>query len=130
MARIELTPEQRAEMDRQRAANPQARGVYVDFTPEQAEQYRLLAREVDAGRDQDLAHIRAVEAAAHEPGFSGDLRRAIMAARIPSDLFAARIGVPIREFEDFRAGHHLLTSDVIERLIDVLGLKLSTVSQN
>lgn len=127
MAKIELTPEQRAEMDRQRAANPAARGVYVEFTPEQREEYLKLARAVDAGREEDIAHVRAIEAAAREPGFSGDLRRAIRAARIPSQQLADRIGIPVTDFEDFRAGQHVLTSDVIDRLIDVLGLKLSVV---
>lgn len=124
------TPEQLAEIERQRKANPNARGVWIEFTPEQLEEWRQLVSEVEAGRDQDIAHVRAIEAAAREPGFSGDLRRAIMAARIPSHQFADRIGIPITEFEEFRAGQHVLTSDVIERLIDVLGLKLSTVSRN
>jgi len=126
---IELSSEQRAEMDRQRIDNPHARGVWVEFTPEQAEQYERLAREVDAGREEDLAHLRAIEAAAREPGFSGDLRRAIMTARIPLAQLAEQIGVPVMDFEDFRAGQRVLTSDVIDRLVDVLGLHLEAVQR-
>src|SRR3954464_2596013 len=101
MRKIELTPEQRAEMDRQRAANPNARGVHVDFTPEQLEEWRQLVREVEAGREQDTAHFRAIQAAERESGFAGDLRRSISAAKVPSDELAERIGVSTRELEDF-----------------------------
>lgn len=126
---MERTPEQLAEIARQRAANPTARGVHIEFTPEQREEYLCLANAVDAGREEDIAHVRALETAAREPGFSGDLRRAIMAARIASAQLAEQIGVPVNDFENFRAGRQVLTSDVIERLIDVLGLHLATASQ-
>lgn len=122
---MERTPEQLAGIERQRAADPAARGVRIDLTPEQREEYQQLAQVVDAEQDSDRAHVRSIEAAAQEPGFSGDLRRAIMAAGIPSVDLATRSGVSVTVLEDFRAGRLALNSDVINRLIEALGLQLT-----
>lgn len=72
--------------------------------------------------------ISAPSKPAREPGFSGELRRAILSARIPSRQLAERVGVDVTMLEDFRAGQQVLTSDVIDRLIATLGLHLATAT--
>jgi hypothetical protein len=57
---------------------------------------------------------------------AGNLRRAINAARRPSASLAADVGISVELLEDFRAGEALLTSDVIDRLVRTLDLKVSS----
>lgn len=121
---MQLTPEQRAEMDRERCENPTARGVHVKLTPEQRDEYLRIAAAEDAGREANIGAIRKRDLAAEEPGFSGDLRRAINAARRPSRELAAQLGIDVRLLEEFRAGEATLQSDAVDRLVHVLGLRL------
>lgn len=125
---MERTPEQLAEIERQRAVDPTARGIHIELTPEQRNEYQRLAKAVDAGQESDRAHVRAIEAAAREPGFSGDLRRAIMGAGIPIAELSARCGISATTMEEFRAARLALTSDAIDRLIEALGLQLTATS--
>jgi hypothetical protein len=73
------------------------------------------------------AHARAILAAAAQPGFSGELRRAINAALVPSHRLAADIGVTVDVLEDFRAGTVDLPGGAIDRLVARLGLRLTPV---
>src|SRR5690348_11004511 len=100
---MQLTPEQRADIERQRRENPGAR-IFIKHTPEQAEERRRAYEEEEAGREANIAYARKLFAALEEPGFSGDLRRAIAASRkAPSDL-ASSVGVSVSLLEDFLDG--------------------------
>jgi hypothetical protein len=70
-------------------------------------------------------HCRKIEAAAAAPGFSGDLRRAINAALIPTHRLAAMCGVEPERLELFRAGDAELPTGVVDRLAEVLHLALT-----
>lgn len=72
-------------------------------------------------------HVRRLLAAADEPGFGGDLRRAILLANVPSLRLAAEIGISVEALEAFRAGEAELSSHAIERLTARLGLHLVPV---
>jgi hypothetical protein len=72
-----------------------------------------------------FARREAQEQAEREPGFSGDLRRAITAARRPSHELAADLGIDVRLLENFRAGDATLPSNVVDRLVATLGLRLT-----
>jgi hypothetical protein len=72
---------------------------------------------------------RKLEAAAAAPGFSGELRRAIDAARVPSHRLAARCVVDVAELEAFREGDSELPSGAIDRLVAELGLTLIPAEQ-
>jgi hypothetical protein len=72
----------------------------------------------------NLAHFRKIKAAAEQRGVFGDVRRAIAAARRPLDDLAHEIGVDPRLLSDFRAGDAELPSASLDRLIEVLGLRL------
>lgn len=63
-------------------------------------------------------------AALEEPGFSGDLRRAISAARkAPSEL-ARELETDADLLSVFLAGDAELPTDVVDRLVALLRLKL------
>lgn len=120
---MQLTPEQLADIERQRRENPGAR-IFIKHTPEQAEERRRAVEEEEAGREANIAYARKLFAALEEPGFSGDLRRAIGATqRLPSEL-ARELEVDAKLLDDFMAGDAELPTDVVDRLVDHLRLKL------
>jgi hypothetical protein len=120
---VQLTPEQRAELERQRQANPKGR-VRIDLTPEQRAEYAQAVAEEEASIAANRERFQKRQQAAQEPGFSGDLRRAINAARRPSLELAAQLGIDVQLLEDFRCGDGTLPTDVVGRLVDVLHLRL------
>lgn len=65
-----------------------------------------------------------IQATAEQPGFFGDLRRAIVVSRRSLDELSAGIGVDQRFLSDFRAGDAQFPAAALERLVDTLGLRL------
>ena len=124
---MQLTPEQRAEVERQRRDNPGQR-IMIQFTTEQAEDYRRAVEEEEASREANIAAVKRKDAAAAEPGFSGDLRRAIKSSRRDHRELAQTLGIDVQLLEAFRAGDAALPSDVVDRLVAVLELKLVPVT--
>lgn len=120
---MQLTTEQRAELERQRQANPTGR-VRIELTPEQRAEYAQAVAEEEASIAANRGRFQKRRQAAQEPGFSGDLRRAINAARRPSHELAAQLGIDVRLLEDFRCGDATLPTDVVDRLVNVLHLRL------
>lgn len=120
---MKLTPEQKADIERQRSENPGAR-LHVELTPEQRAQRRQAVAEEEAGRAANIAAHHARQAAAREPSLTGGLRRAINASgRRPEELSAAA-GIDVHLLSDFRAGTAVLPSDAVDRLAGTLGLRL------
>jgi len=117
-----LTAEQRAEIERQRQADPNRRSFLVESTPLQREAHAWKAGQALAGRDEDQEHFRKMQQASEEPTFSGELRRALDA--IGPQVFGLpdKLGIDWRLLSDFRAGDAPLPSDVIDRLIRELRL--------
>jgi ribosome-binding protein aMBF1 (putative translation factor) len=97
------------------------------LTPDEATRYREIRAQIEAEKPAIFARRDAQEQAEREPGFSGDLRRAITAARRPSHELAAELGIDVRLLEEFRAGEATLPSDVVNRLVETLGLRLTAV---
>jgi hypothetical protein len=62
--------------------------------------------------------------AAQESTHSGALRRAIHASKILLDDFAERAGTDLDTLDAFLIGEKTLTSDVIDRLAEILQLNL------
>jgi hypothetical protein len=119
---MQLTPEQKEQL---RSAKERGeRRVYMEFTPEQRKEYReAVAREM-AGKDANIAHCRKIKAAAEQPGFFGDIRRAILLSRPSIHHLATAIGVDWRVLSDFQAGEAELPAAALDRLLDILGLRL------
>jgi len=120
---MKLTSEQQAEVERQRRENLGQR-VMIQFTPEQAAEYRRAVAEEEAAREANIAAVKKKDAAAAKPGFSGDLRRAINASRTDIRELSRELGVDARLLEAFRRGDAPLPSDAVDRLVALLGLKL------
>jgi DNA-binding Xre family transcriptional regulator len=119
---MKLTPDQREQVCRAKAAGAQR--VSLDFTPEQREQWQAAVQQELAGKDENLAHVRKVKAAAECAGFFGDLRRAMAASRQSTDELADEIGITPQLLSDFRAGEAELPAMALDRLIEALGLRL------
>jgi hypothetical protein len=119
---MQLTPQQNEEIQKAKAAGEKR--VTLSFTPEQKNQWRTAAQEELAGKEENIAHINKIQAAARQPGFFGDVRRAIILSRRPTDQLANNVGIDPRLLSDFRAAEAELPSAALDRLIEVLGLRL------
>ena len=117
-----LTPEQQDEVRKAKAAGDNR--VTIGFTAQQKDQWKAAVQEELAGKEENISHLRKIQAAAKQPGFFGDLRRAIAASRRSVDELSAGIGVEQRLLSDFRTGDTELPAAVLERLVDTLGLRL------
>jgi hypothetical protein len=117
-----LTPEQQEQVRRAKAAGEKR--VVLDFTPEQKAEWDTAVRAELAGKEETIAHLRKIQMAAEQPGFFGDVRRAIILSRRPVHDLAAEIGVTPALLSEFRAGDAELPSAALDRLIETLGLRL------
>jgi hypothetical protein len=122
MIKMPLTPEQHEQVREAKARG--ARRVTVTFTAEQRKAWKQTVEEEQVGKVENLAMFRKIVAAAEQPGFFGDLRRAILLSRrSPAELSAA-IGVDDQQLSGFRAGAGDLPAASMDRLIETLGLRL------
>jgi hypothetical protein len=119
---MQLTPEQQ-EQARQAKARGERR-VFVSFTPEQRKEWRKMVDVELAGKEENIAHFRKIKAAAEQPGFFGDIRRAIFYSRRPIEELSTTIGIDSRALSDFCAGDAELPGPTLERLIETFGLRL------
>ncbi|MEX2140056.1 MAG: hypothetical protein WD894_12395 [Pirellulales bacterium] len=119
---MQLTPEQQEQVRQAKARGE--RRVTVSFTSEQKEAWRRAVEQELAGKDQNIAHIRKIVAAAEQPGFFGDVRRAIALSRRSPGELCTTIGVDPSVLADFRAGDADLPATALEHLIETLGLRL------
>ena len=119
---MQLTPEQQEQVRQAKAAGQ--RRVHLRFTPEQRNAWQAAVEEELAAKDENIAHLRKVRAAAEQPGFFGDLRRAIVLSRRPAGELAHQIGVEPGLFSDFQAGEADLPSAALDRLVETLDLRL------
>ena len=119
---MQLTDQQRAEIDRQRRAQPGRRRFVLSFTPEQREQYRQAVAEERAARAGNTARARPAVEALREATFSGWLRRAIASSGCSQERLAADVGADVAAINAFLCGEGTLDSALIDRLITRLGL--------
>jgi hypothetical protein len=120
-----LTPEQREQI-RKAKAQGLSRAV-ISPTPEQRQAWQTAARAEVACKDENVERFLKIKAAAEQPGFFGDVRRAVLLARRPLDDLATAIGVDAGTLSDFRAGEIELPAGVLDRLVEALGLRLMQV---
>ena len=119
---MQLTPEQKEQL--RQAKERGERRVYVQLTPEQKKEYREAVAQEMAGKEANIAHCLKIKTAAEQPGFFGDVRRAILLSRPSIVDLAAAIGVESRVLSDFQAGEAELPASALDRLIETLGLRL------
>jgi hypothetical protein len=121
---IQFTPQQRAEIERQRADQPAARHLRFQATAEQAAEIRRAAAAADSAKKAVEREFAMIVAAAAEPGFSGWLRRAIRNAQRPIQELALEAGIDAEQLRAFRRGEATLPSNAVDRLVLLLGLTL------
>jgi hypothetical protein len=119
---MQLNPEQQ-EQARQAKARGERR-VFVSFTPEQRKDWRKMVDMDLASKDENIAHARKIKTAAEQPGFFGDIRRAILLSRPSINELALQIGVEPRVLSDFRAADGDIPATALDRLVEALGLRL------
>jgi hypothetical protein len=119
---MQLTPEQQQQVTQAKAVGEKR--VVVQFTPEQKAEWEAAVRQERAGKDENITHWRKIKGAAEQPGFFGDVRRAIAFSRRSIQDLATAIGVDERLLSDFRAGDADLPASALDRLIETLGLRL------
>jgi hypothetical protein len=119
---MQLTPEQQDQLRQAKASN--SKRVSLKFTTQQKDSWQKAVESELAGKDENIAHLRKMMAAAEQPGFFGDVRRAALMSRRSMSELAAEIGVDPELFSDFRAGDAELPAAALDRLIVALGLRL------
>lgn len=120
---MELTPQQQ---DRIRESKEDGkRRTIIEFTDEQKQEWEEAIVAERLGADENIAQVRKIRDAANQPGFFGDLRRAIALRRKPMQELASAIGVDVRVLSDFRAGVADLPPAALDQLVQVLGLRLT-----
>lgn len=119
---MQLTPEQQEDVLRAKARSE--RRVTIRFTPGQKQAWQHAVEQELAAKGENIARFHKLKAAAEQPGFLGDVRRAIAQSRHPSIELSAAIGVDSNMFSDFRAGEAELPFASLDRLVEVLGLRL------
>lgn len=119
---MQLTPEQREQLTQAKERGD--RRVTLSCTPEQTSAWRDALQQELAGKQENIAHFHKINAAAEQPGFFGDVRRAILLSRRPIGDLAAAIGVDPQSLSDFRAGEAELPAPALNRLVESLGLRL------
>jgi hypothetical protein len=119
---MQLTPEQKEQV--QQAKERGERRASIQFTPEQRKAYREAVEREMAGKEENIAHCLKIKTAAEQPGFFGDVRRAILLSRPSIGELAAAIGVEPQVLSDFQAGEAELPAAVLDRLLEKLGLRL------
>jgi hypothetical protein len=101
--------------------------VTVQFTPKQRDAWREMVKCESSGSEESIAQFRRIKAAADQPGFFGDVRRAVLlSGRSVSDL-AASIGVDPQQFVLFQSAEAELPAPAVDRLLETLGLRVMQV---
>lgn len=95
-----------------------------EATPQQRELIERVAAQIEAEKPDIVRRLQLCEAAQREPGFSGDLRRAIHAGGKPLDSLAAAAQMEVVRLCEFLEGTAELTSDQIRNIANELGLQL------
>lgn len=98
----------------------EARRIHRQLSPEEAAQLKALWEEAEAGIPEFLARNERRARALQEPGFSGQLRRAVVASGLhPHDL-ADATGIPLADLADFLCGDRPLDTAAVDRLTEQL----------
>lgn len=119
---MQLTPEQLNQVRQAQASNENR--AFVSFTPEQRRDWRETVDQELSSKSENVAHIQKLKAAAAQPGFFGDIRRAILLSGRPIGDLAAKIGVEPLTLSSFCAAEAELPATVLDRLVSTLGLRL------
>ena len=117
-----LTPDQQEQVRQAKLAGE--RRVTMQFSSDQKRAWQAAVDAELAGKDANISHLQKIKAAAEQPRFFGDIRRAIALSRQSVADLAASIGVDPELLSAFRANDAELPTDALDRLLNQLGLRL------
>ena len=103
----------------------QLKSVYCASTPESRARHEAAIREVEKDLPELMAAARRAFQALDEPTFSGQLRRALDASDLDAYEVAAKIEVRPEQLNDFMIGEFALPLHAIDRLVELLGYRLT-----
>lgn len=119
---MDWTSEQLEDVKRQRQADPDARRFQGSLTDEQRAEYAKLIQQEESACEQVVRDSQPLRDALKEVGFSGELRRAIVASgRSPVQL-EKETGCNANAINRFLQGAQPLPTDAADALIRTLGL--------
>ena len=98
--------------------------VYVRLTPAQKRRLKRVREQIAQDLPVLIRRNHLADRAMKEKTFSGALRRAIHDFPLSPIKVAEKAGVARIEFEDFLTGEKTLPSDVIDRLVKIVKLKI------
>ena len=104
--------------------------IHQELTPEQRERWKRQVAAEAVERPESDEYFRLAAPAAAEATFSGELRRAIHAVHSRQMLLPTlleRASVDWATLHPFMTGEASLPTDVVDRLLAVLGLHLQEV---
>ena len=102
----------------------QAARTYVELSPENRAQIKHWQEQIKAELPELANRLRLATKAAEDNTFSGGLRRAIHASGLTLNYLADRVGSTPIALDTFLTGEDSLQSDVIDRLMPLVGYKL------
>jgi hypothetical protein len=117
-----LTPDQDERIQQAKAAGENR--VAMQFTTDQRRAGQAAVDAELAGKEANITHLKKIKAAAEQPGFLGDIRRAMALSKRPLADVAAAIGVDPEQLSAFRADDAELPPTALDRLLNALGLRL------
>ncbi len=98
--------------------------IKLNFTPEQLADWRKAVAVAEAEAPSLIARMNRMDAARQEPGFSGALRRALAELEMPPAHAAKKAGVDPGAIFAFCEGTGVLSSDIIDQLVERLHLRI------
>ena len=119
---MQLTPEQKDQLQQARTAGE--RRVHLRLTAEQKDEWQSALAQELACKDENITHVQKIKAAAEQPGFFGDVRRAIALSRRPLTELAREINIDPLLFSDFCADEAELPAAALNQLLETLGLRV------
>lgn len=93
-------------------------------TPEEIARHKQQWAEADAELPEFLARNQRRAKALQEPGFSGQLRRAVAASPLHPEHLAAAAGIPLQDLADFMCDDRPLDTAAVDRLAEQLRFTL------
>jgi hypothetical protein len=106
----------------------QTKRTYIELSDEKRAQILRAQEQVKEELPELAKRLRMANEAAEEKTFSGELRRAIHVSGLTVNRIADRAGISPIVLDEFLTGERTLRSDVIDRVVNLLGCKMAHVA--
>ncbi len=92
--------------------------------PAKQRELERVRRQIREELPELVKKLQVLKDASREKTFSGELRRAIHSSKLLLPTIAERANIPMLTIDYFLTGEKALRSDMIDRLVEVLGYRL------